>query len=499
MKRRWIRAVVIAAWLAAMLWLIRYEAFPGLFSDAIGGYRSLFGKGLLEKDSWMKILFQDTPIGYSHTWVNFSDDSPDRYCTVNNRTVLDLKIMGQRQKVAVNAAATLNNDYRLGRFAFSLSSGGYAMRIEGTRAAGAAFDVRLDTGAHRQNMRITIPDDAVIFSPMTEMAVQRLRPGQSLSLKVFDPVSLATAGVVVTAVRKEPLTLRGRTEETTLLELEYNGLQIRSWVNADNEVLRQETPFGWTMVACEALEALAAESGAGGPEDMLATLAVPCQGTISRPRECMKLRLRLTGGGLSDFKMPSGRQTVESAGEREVVLSVTAPPLPAASGLLGDFPAECEPHLAATPWIQADDPAIVAQARKIVGDHPRQTDAAVAIGEWVYRNVRKNPAVSFPSALDVLQRLEGDCNEHTYLFVALARAAGLPAKVVVGLAYAHGAFYYHAWPAVYVGRWAEMDPTFGQSAVDATHIALLEGELKEQMKLMQFLGTLRAEVLSQEY
>ncbi len=83
-------------------------------------------------------------------------------------------------------------------------------------------------------------------------------------------------------------------------------------------------------------------------------------------------------------------------------------------------------------------------------------------------------AVSVPSARDILKVMSGDCNEHTYLFTALARSVGLPAKVTVGIVYNEGIFYYHAWPSVYVGRWVEMEPIFGQHAVDATHIKLLE-------------------------
>jgi transglutaminase-like putative cysteine protease len=47
----------------------------------------------------------------------------------------------------------------------------------------------------------------------------------------------------------------------------------------------------------------------------------------------------------------------------------------------------------------------------------------------------KKPTVSLPSAREVLRTKVGDCNEHTALYVAMARAAGLPARIAVGLAY----------------------------------------------------------------
>ena len=59
--------------------------------------------------------------------------------------------------------------------------------------------------------------------------------------------------------------------------------------------------------------------------------------------------------------------------------------------------------------------------------------------------------MSIPNALEVLQSKKGDCNEHTVLFNAFARAAGIPAKTVVGVVYLRGAFYYHAWSEVWLG------------------------------------------------
>ena len=58
-----------------------------------------------------------------------------------------------------------------------------------------------------------------------------------------------------------------------------------------------------------------------------------------------------------------------------------------------------------------------------------------------------------------------------------------------------GAFYYHAWPAVYVGGWVEMDPTVGQELVDAGHLVLLEGEVADQLQLMPVFGRLAVEVV----
>ena len=108
--------------------------------------------------------------------------------------------------------------------------------------------------------------------------------------------------------------------------------------------------------------------------------------------------------------------------------------------------------------------------------------------------IEKKPTVSLPSALEVLRTKVGDCNEHTALFVALARSIGIPARINVGVAYVRGAFYYHAWPEVYStkaggrGLWLPVDPTFNQFPADATHLRLARGGLDKQAAILPMIG-----------
>jgi hypothetical protein len=69
--------------------------------------------------------------------------------------------------------------------------------------------------------------------------------------------------------------------------------------------------------------------------------------------------------------------------------------------------------------------------------------------------------------------------------------------VVNGLVYSSQfkGFVYHAWTEVYVGEWRALDPTFGQEIVDATHIKLAEGGYEGSVKLMEFIGKVKIDIL----
>ena len=51
-----------------------------------------------------------------------------------------------------------------------------------------------------------------------------------------------------------------KTYETTRLEMDYQGAKIRSWLDDSGLMVKQETPFGWTMETCTASEAFDAVS-----------------------------------------------------------------------------------------------------------------------------------------------------------------------------------------------------------------------------------------------
>jgi len=89
-------------------------------------------------------------------------------------------------------------------------------------------------------------------------------------------------------------------------------------------------------------------------------------------------------------------------------------------------------------------------------------ETRAALVEFVATTVKPSLDREFDIASEVATRREGDCTEHAVLAAALARGAGIPARVVLGLALIHDARHYgsygHAWAELRIdGRWVVAD------------------------------------------
>lgn len=203
------------------------------------------------------------------------------------------------------------------------------------------------------------------------------------------------------------------------------------------------------------------------------------------------------------FAGGDGRQVIEAGPGGVSVVTVTAR-RPAADDPARDVP-RLKPNpggdedLEATPETDWDHPDLRALSQRVVGKTPGRWAAARKLSKEVNRRLEKVYGQSRDRASEVLRTGKGDCTEHALLFVALARAAGIPARGVHGLVYANygetgPGMYWHAWAEVKVGdEWIPVDPTFDEDVADATHVALGRGTKVDAVGLIGLLAVTRAE------
>jgi transglutaminase-like putative cysteine protease len=235
------------------------------------------------------------------------------------------------------------------------------------------------------------------------------------------------------------------------------------------------------------------------PVDLIALSAVQLAGRLETDaRKLTEITLKING--VRPDQIWHGPPLQERSDDRVTVRIPMLEELPA-------LPVEdrSDPEwLATTPTIPATHASITQKAREVVGDATTRLEAVQRINQFVFDYVEKVPSIGVPNGLVVLQQARGDCNEHTALFVSLARASGIPSRIAAGVVYSDrvgekGAFYYHAWPEVLLGGatgWVPVDPTFGQVPADASHVKIVEGDLDRQIEIMGVMGRLSFALVS---
>ncbi len=167
--------------------------------------------------------------------------------------------------------------------------------------------------------------------------------------------------------------------------------------------------------------------------------------------------------------------------------------------LRGVPPEEVSALTRPTASLPANDPEIgrlAARAVRGIGSPGEQVDALV---RFVHGHLDYEERDDVQPVGETVASRRGDCTEYADLLTTLARARGIPARTVTGLAYDVDAavFALHSWNEVGVdGVWRGVDPTWGQTRLDATHIPLPE---ENGLAVLGLLPRLAFELVATEY
>ncbi len=127
-----------------------------------------------------------------------------------------------------------------------------------------------------------------------------------------------------------------------------------------------------------------------------------------------------------------------------------------------------------SPGIQSDDKEIIELAKRLTENSTSDFEKVARLAIWAHKNIVYDEAMTGreESATWVLANKRGVCTEFATLFIALARASGIPARYLTGYSYtSEKGWLGHAWAEVYIGVWVPVDPTWMEAGhLDATHI-----------------------------
>lgn len=492
-----ISLLILIVWVGQMAVLVNrsyLQASPGNLATDLARYGS--------SAHWRGVYYRGEKVGFTVSQTVQTDEGFE----LQEDGQLHMTLLGATTAARIRTRASVDANFSLRSFEFSLDPGTGPIRVQGvvrhaardspSQKIALSLTITTAAGSRSEERELTEPP-MLTLNLSRRLAGGGLVPGAHHQWWVFDPATLRNAPVIVD-VRQRELVRAGNTRLPAFrVEMDFAGLHTTSWVTDTGEVVREESPMGLITVRESAERAVAMAMPGQVRADLLAAAAVVpvTKQRIDEPRDVRRLRLRLDGADLSSADLQGAGQTIDG----NIVEITNLETLTA-----GPADPDVERYLAPEPFIESDAPEIRAEAEKAVWRITGDRSRAEELTRYVNALLEKKPTVSLPSAREVLRTKIGDCNEHTALYVAMARALGMPARIAVGLVYVHGAFYYHAWPEVYLkegpnrGLWLPVDPTFNQFPADSTHVRLARGGLDKQAAILPLIGRLRMTVLDLE-
>jgi hypothetical protein len=349
----------------------------------------------------------------------------------------------------------------------------------------------------RSETRTLAEPPALALNLGRRLAAAGLRTGDRHQVQVFDPATLSNSPMTITVGSRELIRQAGLPLPVFRLDMQFAGLSTTSWITETGEVVREESALGMLVVkeTPEAAQRLAISMRDRGDLIQTAAIVPDVEYRIDDPRSVRRLRLVLFGADVPMTDLNGAGQTGSTlSGGRLVDIRDTREIPPGAPD------PSAQSYLGAEPLLESDAPEIIAEAERAVRGAASPRERAERLVRHVNALLEKKPTVSIPSAREVLRTKIGDCNEHTALYVAMARASGIPSRIAVGLVYLNGAFFYHAWPEVYLtsdrgAEWVPVDPTLNQFPADATHLRIARGGLDKQTIVLSLIGKLRIRVV----
>ncbi|MFO8055832.1 MAG: transglutaminase domain-containing protein [bacterium] len=458
-----------------------------------------------EKERWSGIYMKDTKIGYA---VSRLQKEGDEY-RVWYKLRVRLNMMGTRQDIRQNLRGRLDSRYRLKSYHAEIISPAMTLESKG-HMEGNNLVMQFMTGGEKASHQLRFEHPVSLGTDWEiEARLADPQPGDKISVPVFEPTMSQKLPVTVEIMEEDAVKIGDRKVPAYKARMKMNSHTTWLWFSKDdNKIIKNYDPATGFVILLEGRQqALEVDWEKAESTDMLLSLRVPSSTAIIKPREVVYLKARLKNISLEELELSAaGRQTANGSTVEvrvESALPAKGYEIPIRDSL-PDKAEEFRSSLVPSAHIQSDHRRIKQAAQKALDGATRAVPAVENLLSYMDSTMDKSMVYTIPSALEVLESKKGACKEHTILFTALCRAAGIPARPVYGIVYSEEmlveGFYYHAWTEAYLagedgqGKWVAADPTFNQLPADAVHIKMGQGKVGNITSLMGVIGKLKVQV-----
>ena len=438
------------------------------------------------RTQYMAVMMDGKKVG--HSMATFKIDKGK--ALTNVKMTMTLSRGGMGITIAINTLEIETPDGKPVGFSLTINQGPLGQIVtRGAIGADGKLNVVMNVAGMKQNKTMPWPKGALMSHG--RMILERkagLKPGTTITTTVFDPTILAPRTVTSTVGKKTRVDLLGRvvmlTEVKSIMESSMGKISTTGYVDDEYIPLKSITPaLGMKIELIDCSEAVALASNETLDLVSKVILSSPVtltKGALGGP---LVYTIKPTSPQATPKFLDGANQSVKTAGDKTTTLTIRPTPAPKNAPLpyKGKDPIALE-ALKPSSYVQSDHKTIKALAKKAVGDAKDAATAAARIEKFVRKYIKtKNLSVGYATAVEVAQSREGDCTEHAVLTASLCRAVGIPAQVVMGLAYVDGfakhrnVFGPHAWNRAFIGgKWVGLDSALKE--FNTGHIALACGD-----------------------
>jgi transglutaminase-like putative cysteine protease len=503
-------ALVAAGLSLVWPWCVGTSAGVAQTAAPPAGAAEVVGPAGLLADNWDVITIQGTRVGFGHTrTISIRENGRQLYQT-DMLLSMKMKRLGQTVVMKMNMQSVDTPEGELVRTRSSVALGPTPVVAVG-QVQGDKLKMRFSSLGKTTTTALPWSQEYRGFFALEQSLKEKpLQPGQRRQFKALVPVFNQIADVEVIAEDYEDTEMLDGPPQrllkiNTVTSLGIVDIKSTIWSDSQGEILKmvepsmkQETFRATRQVALQDTDAI--------EPDLIVDTLVPVEGLGDADQATSaRYRVSVTEGQPEKIFPNSAAQTSKVLQDGQALITVQRLRVQKANDIdppAGDKPTakDREPNN----WIQSDNPLIVRLASEVMPDEKNHGLLAAALERRVHELItEKDFTTALATAAEVAKSRQGDCTEHAVLLAALARARGIPARIVVGLLYVEplGAFGYHMWNEAWIdGAWLPLDATRGQAGTGVGHIKLTHSHLNNGvaaaafLPVVQVMGRLEIEV-----
>ncbi|WP_241426384.1 transglutaminase domain-containing protein [Geobacter benzoatilyticus] len=441
-------------------------------------------------ERWFGIFLGSERTGFAHQSIVQKDGGFD----ISVEGSVKMVVMGFSREASSRERYFVGPDLSLRSFEVEQVLDGTPMRLAG-EATPKGIKVVVESGGSKKEKFLAAkgpvyPPAAMNILPL----LKKTAAGKRLRVQMLDVEAAKLKAVTVTVLGYETLPdgTRALHLRNDLFPLVDNDI----WVDAAGNTVRESVRDGLVETVAEDGESVRrfiADAALSRRDLVFDFSLVRVEPPIAKPALLTRLVMELDGIPPAMPLIQGGGQSARRTAGTTVVFTIE----PLKAEMASDTEAVLRSFTEESDRLPAKHPDIIARSREAVGEETDPRKRVEKLVQWVAAAV-EDTVTDAPSPLDTLALRKGNCQSHARLYASLARAAGIPTRFVSGLVYLEGkGFLYHSWAESFVnGKWLQVDPTFGQVPVDATHVKLVEGEGPDDLAAIAgVVGKIKARVL----